>query len=387
METAVFAFCALTLFAFGWVAARWNWASNWHSSVSAGGSAGLIAGCLIYDFIGAFHYGLLGQKDLLASLSRQMSETEVLTIMIDAFSSSALQVYFYFLIVVAAATIVGALGGLASAMDIEDVWGKPPREPEQWMFRMSAYTLALNGAVWAYIALEAMYVLQDSATKTILNASLTDFNPMALLIIVNIHTVNMAMTVFPLGLTWGWIIRAWKGAGLWRALYVIWLLASCTEMAWIGRWFIQYANSANFVFDSITSYYGVSVISCALIAGIALGLLSTPLAPPTSRYRFTDWLGCVLAQGIFGGTQVFISVPAYALVLVLITMFNVMKLLGYGSMYGTPTQQIANLAEIMNIIAALGIALCLFGAMIFGGVVTGVRRFLQVPKVMEEAPA
>ena len=49
---AVVAFCGLVIFVFGWIAARWNWSENWRASLISGGGAGLLAGCLIYDFIG-----------------------------------------------------------------------------------------------------------------------------------------------------------------------------------------------------------------------------------------------------------------------------------------------------------------------------------------------
>ena len=31
LETGVVIFCAFTLFTFGWISARWNWARNWHA--------------------------------------------------------------------------------------------------------------------------------------------------------------------------------------------------------------------------------------------------------------------------------------------------------------------------------------------------------------------
>lgn len=98
LPTAVYAFCGLTIFAFGWVAARWNWSKTWRSSLLAGAGSGLIAGCIIYDFIGAFRFGVLGQEEILKVFYREVGETEGLTLLVDAISQTANMIYVNFIL-------------------------------------------------------------------------------------------------------------------------------------------------------------------------------------------------------------------------------------------------------------------------------------------------
>lgn len=122
-STVVTLFCAVTLFSFGWVAARWNWAETWQASVLAGAGAGTIAGCLAYGMIGIFWYGIQGQSAVLKNFYESVTEAEGTRIVVEAIFLTGHLVYMRFIQSVSACILLGAFGGLASALvDVKDVW-------------------------------------------------------------------------------------------------------------------------------------------------------------------------------------------------------------------------------------------------------------------------
>lgn len=382
LETGVLIFCGFTLFTFGWVAARWTWAGNWRDSLLSGAGAGLIAGCLIYDFIGAFYYGLLGQENVLKAYSAQLTETKGMTLLIDAIASSAYYLYSNFLIVVVSCGVLCGVGGLASAFDVGDVWGSSPRNPEGWLFRLTAYTLSVNGAVWTIVALAAVMVLQDSVTDIVIKNNLSGLSTMPVFITFTVYMVGLAMTLFPLSITWGWTIRSWRSAGLWRALYALWVVATFLMTAPI---FVNFIRNGSVFFDfpinGIALPYDWIFTFLALVAGLAVGLLSPPTIAPDSRYRASDLLGYALAQGILGGTQIFISIPAYAFVLTLITIENIPHLLQTGIVEKSPTQQIVFLFKLMTSTVEFSMLVCLLGGLLFAAIISLIRKFLKIAPV------
>jgi hypothetical protein len=223
VETGALFFCAFTIFTFGWVAARWNWENNWRGSLLAGAGAGFLAGCLVYDFIGAFHYSLLAHEEILQAYFVTLTETQGITLVVEGVSKAAYFIYLNFLAVITSAAVLGGLGGAVSAFDAEDVWGSSPRNPDGWLFRLPAYTLVATGAACAIVAYAAFIVLQESITEAAVKGNLRELDTMPIYISLLAYLVCLAMALFPLGLTLGWAIRAWKTAGTWRVLYALWV--------------------------------------------------------------------------------------------------------------------------------------------------------------------
>ena len=148
ISTAILGFCGITIFAFGWVAARWNWAKSWKASFLSGAGVGVLAGCLIYDFIGAFWIGINGQAEILQNFYHPLSEAEGMRILIEAIFKTGSSFYLNFGLIVFACALAGSFGGLASALvDVKDAWGTHPRRPEGWLFRLPAYTLVGSGVL------------------------------------------------------------------------------------------------------------------------------------------------------------------------------------------------------------------------------------------------
>lgn len=220
-------FCGVTIFAFGWVAARWNWSLTWRSSLLAGCGAGLLAGCLIFDFIGAFWFGLKGQEEVLRNYYTLLTEHQGLTILVNVITQTAVSIYLNFWAVVSACTFVGALGGLASAMDVKDVWGSAPREPANWLFRLSAYSLKLNGLLNIIVTIAVLTILPERVEKAMLESNMMGPTTLPPDIIAWLGYFTGTMMIFlPLGLTWAWLVRDWRTAGYGRILSAAWLVGT-----------------------------------------------------------------------------------------------------------------------------------------------------------------
>lgn len=388
LPTAAYIFCALTIFAFGWVAARWNWSKTWRSSLLAGAGAGLIAGCIIYDFIGAFRFGVAGQAEVWQAFYREVGVTEGLTLLVDAIVSSATLVYFNFIAIVIGCVLLGALGGLSSSIDLEDVWGKPPRDSEEWLFRLPAYSLSLTGAVCFIVAIAAFMVMEEAATNVMIDENLTGLNAPPIFILIACYTGCLVMVMLPIGLTWGWIFRAWKEAGLWKFFYGVWLAVTIFFTGWVLQdFFIQ--DKTAFLIDML-SVFPVLFIPFSVIGGLGLGLICglmcMPVSPSSEKYRFSDWLGYALTQGILGGTQMFMSVTAYALVLVLITIENIPHLTQVGVVDLSPAGQLAQLFKTLSGVAQGMMIASAVGGWLFGLVILLFRKFLKIRPAQAENP-
>ena len=383
LPTAVYVFCALTIFAFGWVAARWNWSKTWRSSLLAGAGSGLIAGCIIYDFIGAFRFGVLGQEEILKVFYREVGETEGLTLLVDAISQTANMIYLNFIFILFAATVLGGLGGLASSMDLEDVWGRPPRETQGWLFRLPAFTLSLTGYLCLIVMIAVLVILQKSVTDVGIENELTGVKMPPIFIILVAFLGCIVMILPPIAITWGWGLRAWKSAGLWKWLYGVWFAFTIFIVGSVVNNFVRYSG-AGFILTMTGLYLpllaGV-VIIVPLIFGFLVGFISEPAALIDEKYHFSDWLGYALAQGILGGTQMFMSITAYGLALVLIAIENIPHLTQVGIVDLTPGQQLVQLFQTLSGAAQGMMIASAFGGWLFGLIVLLFRKFLKIRPV------
>lgn len=383
LPTAVYVFCALTIFAFGWVAARWNWSKTWRSSLLAGAGSGLIAGCIVYDFIGAFRFGVLGQEEILKVFYREVGETEGLTLLVDAISQTANMIYLNFIFILFAATVLGGLGGLASSMDLEDVWGRPPRETQGWLFRLPAFTLSLTGYLCLIVMNAVLVILQKSVTDVGIENELTGVKMPPIFIILVAFLGCIVMILPPIAITWGWGLRAWKSAGLWKWLYGVWFAFTIFIVGSVVNNFVRYSG-AGFILTMTGLYLpllaGV-VIIVPLIFGFLVGFISEPAALIDEKYHFSDWLGYALAQGILGGTQMFMSITAYGLALVLIAIENIPHLTQVGIVDLTPDQQLVQLFQTLSGAAQGMMIASAIGGWLFGLIVLLFRKFLKIRPV------
>lgn len=392
LPMAVYGFCALTIFSFGWVAARWNWAKTWRSSLLAGAGSGLIAGCIIYDFIGAFRFGVLGQEEILKAFYLEVGETQGLTLLVDAISQTANLIYLNFIVVVFASVILGAFGGLASSLDLEDVWGKPPRNPDPWLFRLPAYSLSLTGYLCLIVMIVALVLLQESVVNVGIENELTGVKMPPLFIIFVAFLGCIAIVLPPIAMTWGWGMKAWKTAGLWKWLYGAWLALTIFIVGSVAYNFICYSG-AGFIFP-MTGFYipllAGFVIIVPLLLGFLIGFVGEPAVLTDEKYKFYDWLGYMLTQGILGGTQAFMSVTAYALVLALVTIENIPHLTQIEPVELSPAEQVMQLFKVMSGTAQGMILVSAVGGWLFALIVLLFRKFLRIkpaPVANPDTPA
>jgi len=371
--TAVIVFCGLVLFTFGWVAARWNWSATWRSSLLAGAGAGLIAGCLIFDFIGAFWFGLNGQEEVLRAYSTKLTELRGMVILINAITDTAMSLYLNFPVIVLVGVVLGALGGLASATDLNDFWGRPPREPSGWLFRLSAYSLVIFGVLNLIVTIAALTILPDILAKTIEEYDITRQVALPPVLIPFLgYLPGLIMIFVPLGITWGWTVRGWHTAGAGRILSGFWTLATFA----VAFYYLIYRGFLpGFLFVLPQVFWGaLAIIVLSFLAGLAFDNKH----PEDRSYRLSDWLGYGAAFGVLGGTQVLMSALAYSLILALITVTNIPHLTATGIVEQTPTDQITALFRLLTFSAEAVMLVCFIVGWIVAALVLLIRKIFRI---------
>jgi len=231
MPEAVTIVCVITIFSFGWIAARWSWARTWQSSILAGAGSGTIAGCMMYAIVGLFWFGIKGQADVLGNFYNSMAEIDGLLIIVEAIFRTGTFVYAYFIQFVPACIALGTLGGLTSALlDANDVWGKHPNHSHGWLFRLPAYLLVICGILNLIVTVAILSLLWDKTMSSVKELAAENMrSELGTGYGFFLHwgyLTGLVFTFLPAGLTWGWIIRAWRHHGKLNFFSVIWLIST-----------------------------------------------------------------------------------------------------------------------------------------------------------------
>jgi hypothetical protein len=386
METAILIFCGVILFVFGWIAARWNWAGNWRSSLLSGAGSGLLAGCLLFDFIGVFHYGLQAQSEVLMNYSNPLTELEGMRILLEAVFKTGTSLYLNFMRIVLNCTGLGALGGLSSALiDVQDFWGREPRRPDGWLFRLNAYLLAILGVVNLVVTIAVLQTLWEKALDTTLKYAEqynlqfgSDFTQ--ILFLPAGYLVGMISILLPVSFTWGWIYRTWRKQRRPGVLSGLWVLVTGGGVLYALYNSIKTAGS--FPLDI---YFGLIPQALVLVIGVVLGLMMEDRSAG-DHLRFSDWLGFGLGYGILGGTQIMMGTVAYAVSLVLITIENIPHLTTTGMVTQNPTEQVRQLFSFQSKMAGAAISSSLIIGLILAGLVSFIRRIFKIKESNDEQP-
>lgn len=380
LPVGVYLFCALTVFAFGWVAARWNWSKTWRSSLLAGAGSGLIAGCIVYDILGAFRFGLLGQAEMLKSYYFETGVDNGLSLVFTSVFLTETLIYLNFILTLFAGSLVGALGGVVSAVDLDDVWGKPPHEPPPWLFKFPGYSLTLSGVGLMTFVISFFGVFQEILATSVIENNLTGFETMPSLVFHVGYFACYAVILPPTGLTWGWIFRDWREGGSLRPFYGIWLATSLVGLGWALSEFIQ-NDSAGLTPASLGSY-PLNIFIVAVLGSLVLGFLggyySEIPASTSGRSTVYDWLGYSLTQGILGGTQGFIVIPAFSLVLMMVPAEYLQYLMQAGFTGLSPAEQVVQLFRLMSGISIGLFFISIVVGWIFAAIVLVFRRLLRI---------
>jgi len=324
LELTLVGLAIFTVFVSGWVAARGNWSRTWNASVLAGAGSGLIAAALAYCLVGAFHAGVEGQIGILTSLTRPVDESEGMILLLNGLTESAVKVYGWFGLYLLAGVTAGALGGLASMVDRNDVWGKPVPAQDPTLFRLSAYGLSVNGFLNFVVVVAVFQLLEETATKTVTEGDLWDsitYPPMVIFILAVL--TGLLMLGAPLALTWGWTLRDWIVERKRSIISAFWVLAT---FGYAIYWLVDYAirlaimgNIGYFVIGGLVLFLGIWTF-------IGWNIKSTSEAEWTP-YRFSDRLGYLLTSGILGGAQIIAGAVAYSLSIVLIIIVDMPHLM------------------------------------------------------------
>jgi len=377
-------FCVITLFAFGWVAARWNWTDTWQSAMQSGAGMGVLAGCLIYDFIGAFWFSLRGNAEILQNAYNTLTETEGTRMLIESLLQTGMLLYLNFILVIFICSLLGGLGGLASALiDKKDIWGTDPRNPEGWLFRLPAYLLTIYGYFNIIVVVGILNPLWekliDSAVKLEATADVqwTLESPAAFMVLFG-YSAALVFVFFPAGITWGWIIRSWferRKAGFWAA---VWIFLTTLGVAWVAiRTFWYGAIDFPLMLPVMASPF------VAFVIGIIIGLITVNRSEGFG-YRSADWFGFGITYAILGGTQLFMGVVAYSLSAALIGIVNIPHLINAEPVDPAPVQQVVYLHTLQQS-TALGVILL---SLVLGLVAAAIVSFLRtVTGVRDVAPS
>ncbi len=344
------AFCALVIFIAGWIAARWNWAKSWQQNLLDGASAGLVAGCILYDFIGAKWVGANSHIDVLQTFYIPVTDKNYGTLLLfDAISNSA-QIYLYVGVYTVPAALIAGLGGLVSMLDNQG-WGKPVEDGYNWLHRLPAYTLVFSGVVITNIILILTSMLIqwmiDATTNMI---PLDDFHKMAspLMIIFAPMITGFLLTLFPAAITWGWASRAWKNQGIaGHIASTLWIVTSLGLVAFATN--LQGSIDRYTIIFSMIQYSWLFLVAPPII-GFFIGRLAGSPAQ-TKKPSSADWVGYMLAQGILSGTQAFALLLAYPLTLTFLTVSNIPQLTMSGIAESTPYLQVESFYTFMDSVA------------------------------------
>lgn len=384
IANAILIFCVLTIFSFGWIAARWNWATNWRASLFDGCSTGIIAGSLIYDFIGVFWFGLKGQEEILKNFYTPLTEAEGSRILVESIFRTGTLLYLNFIWVVLACAVVGSLGGLASAaIDIKDLWGANPRKPEGWLFRLSAYMLTIFGFLNLIVNMAGLSILWDISLKTAARLQekydlqmSTGYSRGSFFLLS--YLIGFIFTMLPASITWGWIIRAWQIRKKTNFLSIAWLVITIVGALYILLGFMPAGSG----FSPLETAFLILMLMIGTGAGFTIEDDSEGFP-----YHPSDWVGYGLTYGILGGTQIIMGVLGFSLVLVLITIVNIPHLTSSGIVDQNPIYQVTMLHTLQSvyftiaIFASLLIGLIVAGSLSFARTVMGVKDFPPQPKL------
>jgi len=375
------AFCILILFVAGWVSARWNWANTWQSSIAAGASSGLLAGFLIYDIFGVFWFGVIGHTELLGSAFTPMDEAHGIRIIVDALINTNRLVYINFIWCVLACVSLGMLGGFVSALvDIKDRWGRSPRHPEGWLFRIPAYLLVFFGFLNLIVTVAVMELMTEKLMNTLVQMKdsygfflfesfdKTDF------LLFN-YLVGWSFMMLPLGLIIGWFIRFFRQGGK----------LDLSSITWLSIMAVVLIAILIFISPELFSTWAVSLaflISLVGTAGISAWVgWMTRDESEGFPYHSSDWVGYLAGYGIMGATQIIMGSVAYALPVALLGITNVGHLAAGKAVEQYPAELVRRLYELMSGVTFGLIVVCAIIALITVNLVTFFRNFFDIREV------
>ena len=347
---ALIGMACFVIFIFGWIAARWNWSRTWNASFLSGAGSGLIAGALAFCFIGAFHAGIEGQIGILTGIQHPVSETEAVAILLDSLGLTALRNYGHLGIYLFGGALSGALGGLVSMVDRNDVWGRPVSACDPWLFRLSAYGLTLSGLANLIVTIAVVNVFDDVGNQAMLENNLGEevtYWP-GIVSILAIYTGVLLMYA-PVAMTWGWTLRNWIVEQRRNFIAGLWFVVT---LGYVLYWTVSYALEISDIAFFMLRVIGFIFLILGIFTAIGWSVKPAPESEWT-HYTFGDHLAYALTGGILGGVQVAGGVMTYAISVTQISISNMSVL------FNLDEPVTSTLVEQINLLYSLQIQLSL----------------------------
>ncbi len=372
----VLSFCALMLFAFGWVAARWNWSGTWQASLNCGAGSGLLAGCLIYNYIGIFISSLHGQAPILQNFYNPLTEAEGTRILLDAMIKTQTLLSSNFIWIILICVCAGALGGLSSAIDVKDFWGRSPRNPDGWLFRLSAYVMVFWGLLNLLVSVAVLGELGKKLQNTVLQY--TEQFDVELgytfdleIFLQSTYLIGYLFALIPAGIIAGWFIRLWRLEGKPRIVpVVLMLIGSCVFI-----WLIS-PNALTRIENPTALFVGlISFVIFAFYVGVENIAKDSMGASP---YLLADWIGYGIGFGIIGGTQTMACVVSYSISTTMIGVMNIPHLVRGGIVEKSPIDQVIQLYSFQTNASTMIIIVSLVIGLTIALIVSFIRRLFQI---------
>lgn len=375
-------FTAISLFLGGWLSALWNKARNWKESLRHGASAGLIAGALSFNLVGAPWAGLLAQQEIYKNLDLNLSELAGTEVLFNAIMRTIQQTYSMIWLFILPSIFLGALGGLLFALDLKPEDKSAPSAKTGWLFRLPAYTLSITGiisVILMYMLTSLLFdTLEDMVTE---NNYVIALSPQLLSSFSSI--ITFLLFLLPYLLTIVWILRRWNKYPKSRFLSVFWIL-----LPFLLLWFLandvfrQLFNLSAILANPIVFFMMTGIFIFSILTFYLMWFFSSNSGVEKSKYSLGDWAGYALTHGILGGTQIFASSIALALSMVLVSVTNIPTLLSTpdSTVTDTPVEQIELLFATQQSASLSAIGAMTLIALLFGGItvflrwVTGINR-------------
>lgn len=382
LQMALYMLVCLMLFIAGWSAARWDWAENWRESLLAGAGAGLIAGCIIYNYSAGVWSGVAGQKQILQNFYTPVNEDEGILLLSWAIYGAGWHVYRAFVICATTATALGGLGGLLSVME-GDGWGLRPAKGPEWLHRIPAYSLTTTAILTAVVVIAALSMLPNLVSEAVskINADNihieTNANWKFLGLIIP-YWICYVMITMPLLMTIGWMLRNWKTDSVTRRILTpLWILIS-GGIGYVlqGNGLFELVRNLLEIFepDLLTTFLALIALAAPPLVGLAFGLLKNPPALlPERDISKGDWLGYALTQGILGSTQLMAGLVVFMLSLTLIAVENIPHLTNQGIVTNSPVAQIQALRNLLISVSRWLMLASAILALVLAGIVRFVR--------------
>ena len=201
---------ALIAICTGYIGARWSWTPAGERRIQVGIAGGMLAGLVVFVFIGSGAAGVAGIAPLLRHGAKAAATDQA---MLELLANSVVGItwwtYLALLGLVSAGALLGGVGGAIAAGEASGGWGSAPRQMHIGVLQSAAATLLL-ATVLSLIVLSAMFTLQlQTINESVQNANFTTALPATGVLDWPLG-VNLVVLLGAVNWNWQQIARTWR---------------------------------------------------------------------------------------------------------------------------------------------------------------------------------